>query len=83
MKYVILISALLAGPAMAQDDCEASLDLYDTYTSTLDFVLAFSQSCETKPTSTCAEVIEPLNKLIGSMAEDNAEFISALRSKCR
>jgi len=80
MKRAIFASIFVASPAFA-DDCQSSADLYETYMSALDFVLAFSESCEARPTTTCADVLAPLENVIENLAKDDPQFVNGLKSR--
>jgi len=80
MKYAILAAIIFASPARA-DDCQPASNLHETYISTLNFVLAFSESCSSRPTTTCAEVLAPLEKLIENLAKDDPLFVTDLKSR--
>ena len=82
MRYAILAAMLFASP-VAADDCQSVKDLYDTYSSTVNFALALSESCQVRSTTTCAEVIEPLQVLLKDISLDEIQFIANLREeKC-
>ncbi len=82
MKYAVIAAMMLAAPAWATENrCKSADNLYKTYTNVLDFVIAFSESCEANPTATCEEVLEPLQAVIGSMSKDDPVFISGLQEK--
>ena len=82
MKPAVLVLALLAGPAFAKEYCPASANLYATYTSFIDLVLALSQSCEARPTTTCAEMLEAIQHAVGNMAKDDLVFLHGLKTRC-
>ena len=82
MKYAVIAALMLATPSLAtESECKSADNLFQTYEKALDFVIALSESCETSPTATCEDVLEPLQAVIESMSKDDPAFILSLQSK--